>query len=50
MIYKINRSQDRRMFRVDVSDIDPSEIPQFIESIKQKLKNDIDIDLDGSLR
>lgn len=38
LVYRIVRSPERRVFKIDVGSIPPSEVDQFIESVKNKLK------------
>lgn len=48
-IYKVNKAPDRRIFRINTSGINPSDIPAYFENMKQKLKNQFQIDFEGRL-
>lgn len=44
MVYRIVRSPERRMFKIDVGNIEPSEVPAYIEKMKTSLKRDQVVD------
>lgn len=50
LIYKINRQTSRRLIQIPIDGVPPEQITEYIETIKQKLKNEITIDFNGDLR
>lgn len=50
LIYKINRQTNRRMIQIPIDGVPPEQVTEYIETIKQKLKNDIKIDFNGNLQ
>lgn len=49
LIYKINRSTERRLIRIPVDSVPPEKRASYIETIKQKFKTNISISSDGQL-
>ncbi len=50
LIYKINRQTSRRIIQIPIDGVPPEQITEYIETIRQKLKNEITIDFNGDLR
>ena len=50
LIYKINRATERRIIRIPVDNVPPEKRAQYIETVKQKFKNNISIDSNGGLQ
>ena len=38
LVYRIVRSPERRVFKIDVGNIDPAQVPQYIEQVKTTMK------------
>lgn len=50
LVYKINRQTSRRIIQIPIDGVPPEQITEYIETIRQKLKNEITIDFNGDLR
>ncbi len=44
MVYRIVRSPERRVFYVDVGNIDPNDVPKYIEKVREMMKSNQVID------
>ncbi len=46
MVYRIVRSPERRVFYVDVGNIDPNDVPKYIEKVREMMKQNQVVDSD----
>ncbi len=46
MVYRVVRSPERRVFYVDVGNIDPNDVPKYIEKVREMMKSNQVVDSD----
>jgi hypothetical protein len=49
LVYRITRSPERRVFNIEVGNMNPKDVPDYIEQVKRKLKKAPVIDKDNGL-
>ena len=49
MIYKISRAPEARIYKIDVGNISPEKVPQFIEGVMSKVKRQSLVDETGNI-
>ena len=45
MVYRITRAPERRVYFIDVGDIPPQEVGQYMENVKTQIKSDVNVDI-----